>query len=66
LPGNAEGAGDVGLGVAGGKQFAGLQADVFERLAVAQPAGVASVGGWSHPAMLPEPARSVIGTGEPL
>jgi hypothetical protein len=27
--------------------------DAFERLAVAQTAGVASVGGWSHIAILP-------------
>jgi hypothetical protein len=55
LPGHAEGAGDLGLGVAGGKQLAGLHADTFERLAVAQTAGVAAVGGWSHPAILPGP-----------
>src|SRR6266498_3643573 len=46
-------AGDLGLGVAGGKQRAGLHADAFERLAVTQAAGVAAVGGWSHAAMLP-------------
>jgi hypothetical protein len=34
--------------VAGGKQRPGLPADAFERLAVAQTAGVAAVGGWSH------------------
>ena len=53
LPGDAEGAGDLGLGAAGGKQRAGLHADVFERLAVTQAPGVAAVSGWSHPAMLP-------------
>jgi hypothetical protein len=53
LPSDAEGAGDLGLGVAGGEQLAGLHADVFECLAVAQTAGVAAVGGWSHTAMLP-------------
>jgi hypothetical protein len=35
LPGHTELAGDLGLGVAGGKQRAGLQAEVLERLAVA-------------------------------
>jgi hypothetical protein len=34
LAGHAELAGDLGLGVAGGKQHAGLHADAFERLAV--------------------------------
>src|SRR6266536_935503 len=58
LAGDAEGAGDLGLGVAGGEQFAGLHADVFERLAVAQTAGVAAVGGWSHTAILPGQPRS--------
>jgi uncharacterized protein YjbI with pentapeptide repeats len=58
LAGHPEGAGDLGLGVAGGKQCAGLHADAFERLAVAQTAGVAAVGGWSHPAMLPAQPRS--------
>jgi hypothetical protein len=53
LPGHAEGAGDLGLGAAGGKQRAGLYADAFERLAVTQTTGVAVVGGWSHTAMLP-------------
>jgi hypothetical protein len=53
LPGHPELVGDLGLGVAGGKQRAGLHADGFERLAVAQAAGVAAVGGWSHTAMLP-------------
>jgi hypothetical protein len=52
--------------VAGSKQRAGLHADVFERLAVAQAAGVASVGGWSHPAMLPEQPHPVIGRSELL
>src|SRR5262245_35962320 len=58
LAGYPQGAGDLGLGVAGGKQRTGLQADAFERLAVAQPAGVASVGSWSHTAMLPAKPRS--------
>ena len=31
----------------------GLHADTYERLAVAQTAGVAAVGGWSHAAILP-------------
>jgi hypothetical protein len=51
-------AGDLGLGVAGGNQLAGLHADAFEGLAVARTAGVAAVGGWSHPAILPGPPRS--------
>src|SRR6266496_3885801 len=58
LPSDAEGAGDLGLGVAGGKQHAGLHADAFECLAVARTAGVASVGGWSHTAILPGQPRS--------
>jgi hypothetical protein len=58
LAGDAELVGDLGLGVAGGEQLAGLHADVFERLAVTQTAGVASVGGWSHTAMLPECRRN--------
>src|SRR6266571_556175 len=58
LPGDAEGAGDLGLGAAGGEQRTGLHADVFERLAVAQAAGVAAVGGWSHTTILPATARS--------
>src|SRR5206468_4936006 len=58
LAGDPEGAGDLCLGVAGGKQRPGLHADAFERLAVAQTAGVAAVGGWSHPAMLPATPRS--------
>jgi hypothetical protein len=58
LPGNTELAGDLGLGVAGGKQRTGLHADAFERLTVAQTPGVAAVGGWSHAAMLPGRARS--------
>jgi hypothetical protein len=53
LPGHPEGAGDLGLGVAGGKQRTSLHADAFERLAVAQTTGVAAVGGWSHTAILP-------------
>ena len=53
LPGHLQLVGDLGLGVAGGKQRAGLHADVFEGLAVARTAGVAAVGGWSHAAMLP-------------
>src|SRR6266700_3835998 len=51
-------AGTLGLGMAGGKQLAGLHADAFERLAVARTAGVAAVGGWSHTAMLPECRRN--------
>jgi hypothetical protein len=35
LPGDTQLVGDLGLGAAGGKQLAGLHADVFERLAVA-------------------------------
>src|SRR5215218_11307403 len=58
LAGHTELAGDLGLGVAGGEQRAGLHADVFEGLAVAQTASVAAVGGWSHAASLPEQARS--------
>src|SRR6266540_914458 len=58
LAGHPEGAGDLGLGVAGGKQRAGLHADVLERLAVAQTPGVAAVGGWSHTAILPPQPRS--------
>jgi hypothetical protein len=49
-------AGDLGLGVAGGKQLASLHTDAFERQAVAQAAGVAAVGGGSHAAMLPAQA----------
>jgi hypothetical protein len=30
---------------------------LLKRLAVAQTPGVAAVGGWSHPAMLPGQAR---------
>src|SRR6266540_2482070 len=51
---------------AGSKQRAGLHADLFERLAVARTAGVAAVGGWSHPAMLPGEPDHVTRTGEPL
>jgi hypothetical protein len=65
LAGHPEGARDFGLGVAGGKQRPGLHADAFERLTVAQTAGVAAVGGWSHtaqaaskaPIMSPEEAN---------
>jgi hypothetical protein len=53
LAGHPELAGDLGLGVAGGKQRPGLHADTFERLAVTQSAGVAAVGGWSHTTKLP-------------
>jgi hypothetical protein len=67
LAGHAELADDLGLGMAGGKQRTGLHADAFERLAVAQAAGVAAVGGWSHTAMLPgQPPDHVTGRGEPL
>jgi Type I restriction modification DNA specificity domain len=58
LPGDAQLAGDLGLGVAGGKQRPGLHADAFEGLAVAQTPSVAAVGGWSHTAMLPAQPRS--------
>jgi hypothetical protein len=58
LAGDAELVGDLGLGVAGSEQRAGLHADLFEGLAVARTAGVAAVGGWSHPAMLPGETRS--------
>src|SRR6266487_514215 len=57
LAGGTQFPGDLGLGAAGGEQLAGLHADVFERLAVAQTAGVASVGGWSHAAILPGQPR---------
>jgi hypothetical protein len=53
LPGHPEGAGNLRLGAAGGKQLAGLHADAFERLAVTQTTGVAAVGGGSHTATLP-------------
>ena len=53
LAGHPDGAGDLGLGVASGKQRPGVHADAFEGLAVAQTASVAAVGGWSHTAMLP-------------
>jgi hypothetical protein len=67
LAGDAQPVGDLGSGVAGGKQGTGLHAGAFERLAVTQTAGVAAVGGWSHAAMLPgQPPDHVIGTGEPL
>src|SRR6266542_6489082 len=58
LAGHPELAGDLGLGMAGGKQRPGLEADAFERLAVARTTGVAAVGGWSHTAMLPECRRN--------
>jgi hypothetical protein len=58
--------GDLGLGVAGGKQLAGLHTDAFERLAVAQAAGVAAVGGGSHAATCQHERDHVTGTGEPL
>jgi predicted enzyme related to lactoylglutathione lyase len=57
LAGHAELAGDLGLGATDGKQLTGLHTDSFERLAVAQAAGVAAVGGWSHTAMLPGQPR---------
>src|SRR6266511_1699529 len=66
LAGHAELVGELGLGAAGSKQRAGLHADLFERLAVARTAGVAAVGGWSHPAMLPGEPDHVTRTGEPL
>src|SRR5512132_1531885 len=66
LPGDAELAGDLGLGAAGGEQRPGLHADGFERLAVTQTAGVAAVGGWSHPATLPASPDPVTRRGEPL
>src|SRR5215212_4335153 len=53
LAGHPQFTGDLGLGAASGKQRPGLHADVFEGLAVAQTAGVAAIGGWSHTAMLP-------------
>jgi len=37
LPGHPELPGDLGLGVAGGKQRSGLHADAFQRLAVTRP-----------------------------
>src|SRR5512132_435203 len=58
LAGHPELAGDLGLGVAGGEQRPSLHADAFEGLAVAQTAGVAAVGGWSHTAILPGQPRS--------
>ena len=57
LSGDTELVGDLGLGAAGGEQLTGLQTDSFKRLAVAQTPGVAAVGGWSHPAMLPDKTR---------
>jgi hypothetical protein len=53
LAGHPEHVGDLGLGATGGRQRPGLHADALEGLAVAQTAGVAAVGGWSHTAMLP-------------
>src|SRR5262245_43763710 len=66
LLGDAELAGDLSLGVARVEQRTSLQADPFECLAVTHPAGVAAVGGWSHPTMLPGQPAKVTGTGEPL
>jgi hypothetical protein len=66
LAGDPEGAGDLCLGAAGGKQGPGLHADGFERLAVAQTAGVAAISGWSHPARLPAPPEPVIRRSELL
>jgi hypothetical protein len=57
LAGDTKLVGDLGLGAAGGEQLTGLQTDLFKRLAVGQTPGVAAVGGWSHLAMLPGPAR---------
>jgi hypothetical protein len=53
--------GDLGLVAVGGEQFAGLQLDTFEGLAVTQTAGVAAVGGWSHAGILPGQPCHVIG-----
>src|SRR5215212_2428565 len=58
LPRDAESAGDLGLGAAGGEQLAGLETDTFEGLAVTQTTGVAAVSGWSHAAMLPGQPQS--------
>jgi IrrE N-terminal-like domain len=67
LAGHPELVGDLGLGVADGKQRPGPPADVFEPLAVAHTADVAAVGGRSHPAILPgKPPDPVAGTREPL
>ena len=41
MAGHPEGAGDLGLGVASGKQRPGPHADAFEGLAVARTAGIA-------------------------
>ena len=66
LPGDAELAGNLGLGAAGGKQLTGLHADVLERLAVAQAAAEALrrhgvkavlVAGVGHFLMLEAPDR---------
>src|SRR5918994_7352935 len=53
LPGDAQFAGDLGLGAAGGEQLAGLHADVVERLAVAQTTGVAAEGRLGDRRLLP-------------
>jgi hypothetical protein len=58
LPRDTELVADLGLRAAGGEQLAGLETDTFKGLAVAQTAGVAAVGGWSHAAMLPGQPRS--------
>jgi hypothetical protein len=42
LPGHTQFVGDLGLGPASGNQRAGLHADMFERLAIAQTTGVAA------------------------
>src|SRR5512132_824258 len=67
LAGDAELVGDLGLGAAGGKQRAGLHADLFERLAVTQAPGVAAIGGRSHTAHAARRGPDhVTGTSEPL
>lgn len=58
--------GDLGLGAPGGEQRTGLQADSFERLAVTHAPSVATVGGWSHPTMLPGQPDERTGTNEVL
>ena len=59
-------AGDLGLGAAGGEQLAGLQTDAFERLAVAQAAGVAAVGVGLNPPGCQDNPGHVVGKGEAL
>src|SRR5512132_1658207 len=57
LLGDPQLTGDLSLGAARVEQRTSLEADPFERLAVTHTPGVATVRGWSHPAMLPGQAR---------